>query len=117
MPITPIAQHNWMRARSNHNGSSMPSSMSGSMDGSVKSMSASAMELVAVGLVILTLYILVGGFDLLSTMSNTEQSFRAGEYIDVIATGLFYLLDTRRCMSAYPSLLWIGEGDYETDVA
>ena len=58
------------------------------MDGSVKSMSASAMESVAVGLVILTLYMLVGGFDWLSTISITEKSFRAGEYIDVIATGL-----------------------------
>jgi len=87
------------------------------MDKSVKSMSALAMESVAVGLVILMLYMLVGGFDLLLTISNTEQSFRAGEYIDVIATGLLYLLDTRQCMSAYPSLLWIGEGDYETDVA
>ena len=87
------------------------------MDRSVKSMSASAMESVAVGLVILTLYMLVGGFDWLSTISNTEQSFQGGEYIDVIAIGLLYLLDTRQCMSAYPSLLWIRDGDYETDVA
>ena len=62
------------------------------MDGLVKSMSPSTMESVAVGLVILPMYMLVGGFDWVSTISNTEQSFRAGEYIDVIATGLLYLL-------------------------
>jgi hypothetical protein len=66
--------------------------MGGSMDGFVKSMSPLAMELVAVGLVILPMYMLVGGFDWVSTISNTEQSFRAGEYIDVIATGLLYLI-------------------------
>ena len=68
------------------------SSMGGSMGGLVKSMSPLTMETVAVGLVILPMYMLVGGFDWVSTISNTEQSFRAGEYIDVIATGLFYLI-------------------------
>jgi hypothetical protein len=38
------------------------------------------------------MYMLVGGFDWVSNISNTEQSFRAGEYIDVIATGLLYLI-------------------------
>ena len=34
----------------------------------------------------------MGGFDWVLTISNTEQSFRAGEYIDVITTGLLYLI-------------------------
>ena len=38
------------------------------------------------------MYMLVGGFDWVSTISNTEQSFQAGDYIDVIATGLLYLI-------------------------
>jgi hypothetical protein len=80
----------WIRSRSRDVVSSLPSSMN--MGDVVESMSVSTLESVAVGLVILPLYMLVGGFDWVSTIGNAEDYFRGGMYLDGIAAILFYLV-------------------------
>jgi hypothetical protein len=62
------------------------------MSGVVESMSVSTLESVAVGLVVLPLYMLVGGFDWVSTIGDAENSLRGGMYLDGIAAVLLYLM-------------------------
>lgn len=59
---------------------------------SLESNSISTLESVAVGLVILPLYMLIGGFDWVSTISDAEYSFRGGMYVDGILSTLLYVL-------------------------
>ena len=80
----------WMRSRSRDVVSSLPPSMD--MSGVVESMSVSTLESVAVGLVVLPLYMLVGGFDWVSTIGDAENSLRGGMYLDGIAAVLLYLM-------------------------
>jgi hypothetical protein len=54
--------------------------------------SISTLESVAVGLVILPLYMLIGGFDWVSTISDAEYSYRGGMYVDGIVSILLYVL-------------------------
>ena len=54
--------------------------------------SISTLESVAVGLVILPLYMLIGGFDWVSTIRDAEYSFRGGLYVDGIVLILLYVL-------------------------
>ena len=58
----------------------------------VKSMSAETLESVAVGLVILPLYLLIGGLDWVSTLSDLGQSLDKGLYLDGIADVFLYLI-------------------------
>ena len=78
----------WVRSRSRDVVSSLPPSMGGV----VESMSVSTLESVAVGIVVLPLYMLVGGFDWVSTIGDAESSFRGGAYLDGIAAVLLYLV-------------------------
>ena len=54
--------------------------------------SISTLESVAVGLVILPLYMLIGGFDWVSTIRDAEYSLRGGLYVDGIVSILLYVL-------------------------
>jgi len=58
----------------------------------VKSMSVSTLESVAVGLVILPLYLLVGGFDWVSTVGDFGNALDRGMYLDGVADVLLYLV-------------------------
>lgn len=80
----------WVRSRSRDVVSSLPMSMG--MGGVVESMSVSTLESVAVGIVVLPLYMLVGGFDWVTTISDLESSFRGGAYLDGIAAVMLYLV-------------------------
>lgn len=80
----------WVTSRSRDVVSSLPMSMG--MGGVVESMSVSTLESVAVGIVVLPLYMLVGGFDWVTTISDLESSFRGGAYLDGIAAVMLYLV-------------------------
>lgn len=86
----------------------------------VKSMSASTLESVAVGLVILPLYLLVGGLDWLSTMSDIGIAVDGGMYLDGFADVLLYLV---RHVALYVGISkfvvdWGGnEGIFEEEVS
>ena len=58
----------------------------------VKSMSVATLESVAVGLVILPLYLLIGGLDWVSTLSDLGQSLDGGMYLDGVADVFLYLV-------------------------
>lgn len=95
----------------------LPSSMT---DGKniVKATSVSTLESVAVGLVILPLYLLVGGLDWVSTMGELVNSVDAGSYLDGAAAVLLYLV---RHVALYVGISkfvvdWDGnEGIFEDD--
>jgi len=75
----------------NIDASSLPSSM-GDKENIVKSMSVSTLESVAVGLVILPLYLLVGGLDWVSTMGDLGNNLEGRMYIEGFADVLLYLV-------------------------
>ena len=58
----------------------------------MKSMSVSALESVAVGLVVLPLYLLIGGLDWVSTLMDLTSALDGGLYVDVFAGVILYLL-------------------------
>jgi len=70
--------------------SSLPSQIQG--EEMVKSLSPATLESVAVGLVILPLYLVVGGFDWVSTMGELGSSLDKGMYLDGVADVLLYLV-------------------------
>ncbi|KAL7538979.1 hypothetical protein ACHAXR_008948 [Thalassiosira sp. AJA248-18] len=78
------------KARSKDVASSLPSVVGG--EGIVKSMSISTLESVAVGLVILPLYLVVGGFDWVSTLGDVGNAVDKGMYVDGIADLVLYLV-------------------------
>mmetsp|Transcript_29209 Transcript_29209/g.60855 ORF Transcript_29209/g.60855 Transcript_29209/m.60855 type:complete len:620 (+) Transcript_29209:209-2068(+) len=80
------------KAKTSDIASSLPSSVLGDGEGIVKSMSVSTLESVAVGLVILPLYLLVGGLDWVSTMRDLGKALDGGLYLDGFADVLLYLV-------------------------
>ncbi len=58
----------------------------------MKSMSVSTMESVAVGLVVLPLYLLIGGWDWVSTVGDLGSALDGGLYADGLAAVFLYLL-------------------------
>ncbi|KAL7469917.1 hypothetical protein ACHAXS_010166 [Conticribra weissflogii] len=58
----------------------------------MKSMSVSTMESVAVGLVVLPLYLLIGGLDWVSTVGDLGSALDGGLYADGLAAVFLYLL-------------------------
>jgi len=79
-----------LKSKSSDIASSLPSQIQG--EEMVKSMSPATLESVAVGLVILPLYLLVGGFDWISTMGELGTSLDKGMYLDSVADVLLYLV-------------------------
>lgn len=61
-------------------------------EGIIKSMSKSTLESVAVGLVILPLYLLIGGLDWVSTIADIGNALEGGLYIDGVAGVVLYLV-------------------------
>mmetsp|Transcript_6349 Transcript_6349/g.11591 ORF Transcript_6349/g.11591 Transcript_6349/m.11591 type:complete len:610 (-) Transcript_6349:93-1922(-) len=80
------------KAKTSDIASSLPSSVLGDGEGIFKSMSVSTLESVAVGLVILPLYLLVGGLDWVSTMGDLGKALDGGLYLDGFADVLLYLV-------------------------
>mmetsp|Transcript_1217 Transcript_1217/g.2592 ORF Transcript_1217/g.2592 Transcript_1217/m.2592 type:complete len:587 (+) Transcript_1217:212-1972(+) len=80
------------KAKSSDFASSLPSSMVVDGEGIVKSMSVSTLESVAVGLVVLPLYLVVGGLDWVSTMGDLGNAIGGGMYLDGLANVLLYLV-------------------------
>ena len=78
------------RDRSADIASNLPSAMDA--EGIVKNMSVSTLESVAVGLVILPLYLLVGGLDWVSTVGDLGNALDGGMYLDGLAGVLLYLV-------------------------
>lgn len=78
------------KSKSSDIASSLPAQIQG--EEMVRSMSPATLESVAVGLVILPLYLLVGGFDWISTMGELGTSLDKGMYLDGLADVLLYLV-------------------------
>ncbi|KAL3796282.1 hypothetical protein HJC23_008602 [Cyclotella cryptica] len=57
-----------------------------------QSMDTSTLESVAVSLVVLPLYLLLGGFDWVSTMSELGNALEVGSYVDGLSSVLIYLV-------------------------
>mmetsp|Transcript_12430 Transcript_12430/g.30386 ORF Transcript_12430/g.30386 Transcript_12430/m.30386 type:complete len:648 (-) Transcript_12430:114-2057(-) len=71
-----------------------PSSSAGGkiVEGNKTMMSASALESAAVGLVVLPLYLLIGGLDWVSALGDIGVALDRGTYLDGIAGAMFYLV-------------------------
>ncbi|KAL9181041.1 hypothetical protein ACHAXT_009846 [Thalassiosira profunda] len=79
-----------LKAKSRDIASTLPAVVDG--ENIVKSMSVSTLESVAVGLVILPLYLLIGGLDWVSTLGDLGNALDGGMYVDAIASVLLYLV-------------------------
>ena len=60
--------------------------------GVINSLSTSALESAAVGLVVLPLYLLIGGLDWVSTLQEVGVALDSAEYIDAAAAMILYLV-------------------------
>ena len=78
-----------LKSKSSDIASSLPSLQG---DELVKSMSPATLESVAVGLVILPLYLVVGGFDWISTLGELGTALEKSMYLDGVADVLLYLV-------------------------
>lgn len=58
----------------------------------LQSMDTSTLESVAVSLVVLPLYLLLGGFDWVSTVSELGNALEVGSYVDGLASVMVYLV-------------------------
>lgn len=58
----------------------------------LQSVDASTLESVAVSLVVLPLYLLLGGFDWVATISEFVGAVDSGSYVDAIAAAMIYLV-------------------------
>ena len=58
----------------------------------LRSMDTSTLESVAVSLVVLPLYLLLGGFDWVSTVSELGNALEVGSYVDGLASMVVYLV-------------------------
>ncbi len=68
------------------------SSLSQFGEGVISSLSTSALESAAVGLVVLPLYLLIGGIDWVSTLQELGSAFENGQYLDALAGAILYLV-------------------------
>jgi hypothetical protein len=61
-------------------------------EGVISSLSTSALESAAVGLVVLPLYLLIGGLDWVSTLQELGLALENGQYVDGMAGMILYLV-------------------------
>lgn len=73
-------------------GTSFSSELSQFGEGVISSLSTSALESAAVGLVVLPLYLLIGGLDWVSTLQELGSAFENGQYLDGFASAFLYLV-------------------------
>lgn len=73
-------------------GASFSSELSQFGEGIISSLSTSALESAAVGLVVLPLYLLIGGLDWVSTLQELGSAFENGQYLDGLAGAILYLV-------------------------
>ena len=73
-------------------GTSFSSELSQFGEGIISSLSTSALESAAVGLVVLPLYLLIGGLDWVSTLQELGSAFENGQYLDGLAGAILYLV-------------------------
>jgi len=73
-------------------GTSLSSELSQFGEGVISSLSTSALESAAVGLVVLPLYLLIGGLDWVSTLQDLGSAFENGLYLDALAGAILYLV-------------------------
>lgn len=83
----------------------------------LQSIDASTLESVAVSLVILPLYLMLGGFDWVATISQLSSAVDSGSYVDGFAAALVYLV---RHVALYVAISkfvvdWGGKGGVFTD--
>lgn len=82
----------WRERTSDLARSALPSSIADDGVGVARGVSDSTLESVAVGLVVLPLYLLVGGFDWVSTLADLGNAVDGGVYLDGTAAVLLYLV-------------------------
>ena len=73
-------------------GTGLSSELSQYGEGLMSSLSTSALESAAVGLVVLPLYLLIGGLDWVSTLQELGLAFENGQYLDAMAGMILYLV-------------------------
>ena len=73
-------------------GTSIASELTQFGEGVISSLSPSALESAAVGLVVLPLYLLIGGMDWVSTLQELGSAFENGQYLDGMAGMILYLV-------------------------
>eukprot|EP00986_Skeletonema_menzelii_P016718 scaffold15585_cov162-Skeletonema_menzelii.AAC.11 len=73
-------------------GTSISTELSQFGEGVISSLSTSALESAAVGLVVLPLYLLIGGLDWVSTLQELGSAFENGQYLDGMASMILYLV-------------------------
>lgn len=71
---------------------SLSTELSQFSEGVIGSLSTSALESAAVGLVILPLYLLIGGLDWVSTLQELGLALENGQYLDGMADMILYLV-------------------------
>ncbi|KAL7542605.1 hypothetical protein ACHAWF_007210 [Thalassiosira exigua] len=83
----------------------------------VKSMPPAALESAAVGLVVLPLYLLIGGYDWASTLGDVGTSVDAGAYLDGLAAATLYLVRHAALYVGMSKFVvdWGGEGAFEEE--
>lgn len=82
----------WRERTSDLARSALPSSIADDGVGVARGVSDSTLESVAVGLVVLPLYLLVGGFDWVSTLADLGNAVDGGVCLDGTAAVLLYLV-------------------------
>lgn len=87
-----FAKKNAVATEATTAGTSLSSELNRFGEGIISSLSTSALESAAVGLVVLPFYLIIGGLDWVSTLQELGLALENGQYLDGIADMILYLV-------------------------